>query len=225
MCGRFSLGMPIDDIAELFDSEPLSDLTPFSPTWNVAPQTLVPVMTETGIHGETPVPRHLRLMRWGLRPAWAKPSSQEPINARIETLSEKPMFRSAFKKRRGVVAADGWFEWMVTPQGKIPWYHYRIDGRPCLFAAICETWTDDSSHFESFALLTQAASEDCSEVHHRMPVLLDKDTMPSWLSEGATPEIPHLGTIDRHAVSREVNRPNTNHPGLIVALPTLFDHE
>ena len=80
MCGRFSLFTPVHEVAAATETEPLSDLTPFKPSWNIAPQSLVPVATQTGVHGENDVPRHFRLMRWGLRPSWAKPSHREPVS-------------------------------------------------------------------------------------------------------------------------------------------------
>lgn len=225
MCGRFSLARPIDEVAQLFESEPLSDLTPFAPSWNVAPQTFVPVITETGISDEPDTPRHMRLMRWGFRPSWARPSQREPINARVETVSSKPMFRTSFQHRRGVLPADGWYEWMTTPQGKAPWYHHRFDNRMCLFAVIWDRWQDDGNHVESFALLTTEANKDCAEVHNRMPVLLTSEEIAPWLKQAVLPQTPQTGTIDRHPVSREVNRPTANHAGLTNALPSLFDHE
>ena len=85
MCGRFALATPVNELAAEMDTEPLSDLTPFKPSWNVAPQRFIPVATEVGVQGEEQVKRHFRLMRWGFRPSWAKPSRREPINARSET--------------------------------------------------------------------------------------------------------------------------------------------
>lgn len=225
MCGRFSLATPIDDIASDYESEPLSDLTPFSPSWNVTPQTFIPIMTEQGVHGETGVPRHVRLMRWGFRPSWGKPSHREPINARAETVTEKPMFRAAFERRRGVVPADGWYEWMTTPQGKVPWYHYRMDGRVALFAVIWDRWTNDEEHVESCAMLTRQANQDCRDVHDRMPVILTHESISAWLADGILPGETPEGTIDRHPVSREVNKPSVDHRGLVAPLPSLFDHE
>jgi putative SOS response-associated peptidase YedK len=222
MCGRFTLATPIDDVAIMFDAEPLSDLTPFQPSWNIAPQAHVPVITQHGVNGEDGVPRHLRSMKWGLRPSWAKPSHQEPINARLESVLEKPMFRSSFQRRRCAVPADGWYEWMTTPQGKVPWYHHRTDGRCNLFAGIWDTWTTEEATVESFALLTRPANEDCEPVHHRMPVLVEQDELQAWLEGGEVPPLPKSGTVERYVVSREVNRTGEDHQGLIRRIPTLF---
>ncbi len=225
MCGRFALATPVNELAAEMDTEPLSDLTPFKPSWNVAPQRFIPVATEVGVQGEEQVKRHFRLMRWGFRPSWAKPSRREPINARSETLHEKPMFRAAAQRRRGVVPADGWYEWMTTPQGKTPWFHQRADGQACLMAVVWDTWTDGVEHLESCVLLTQAATEDCRDVHDRMPVLLEHQHVHNWLERGELPSQPPQGTVSRHPVDRAVNRVSEDHPGLIRALPRLFDHE
>ena len=225
MCGRFSLATPIDEIASMYDSEPLSDLTPFAPSWNVTPQKFIPIITEQGVHGEPKVARHMRLMRWGFRPSWGKASHREPINARSETVQDKPMFRSAFQRRRGVVPADGWYEWMATPQGKTPWYHYRMDGRVALFAVIWDQWSDEEEFIETCALLTREANEDCRGVHDRMPVILSLEELPAWLATGELPAETGFGSIDRHPVAREVNNISVDHAGLIRPLPSLFDQE
>ena len=173
MCGRFALGTPIEEVANTIQSEPLSPLTPFTPSWNIAPTHWVPVVTENGIDRRSTAPRHMRLMRWGLRPNWSKPSTHEPNNARAETVDQKPMFKQAWANRRCIVPADGWYEWMTTVQGKVPWYHYRINGGPCWLGGIWESWSSaDGDHVESFALLTVESNDDVREVHHRMPLVL-----------------------------------------------------
>ena len=225
MCGRFALSTPMKDVAKFATAEPLSDLTPLEPSWNVAPQSFVPVATQTGVHGEANVPRHFRMMRWGFRPSWSKASNREPINARSETMHEKPMFRGAARSRRGVVPADGWYEWMTTPQGKVPWYHYRMDGRVAFMAVLWDTWTGSEDHLESCAILTQAANEDCKDVHNRMPVLLEAHHLEAWFASGTLPSPPKGGTIDRHPVSRDVNSVHNDHPGLVHPLPGLFNQE
>jgi len=225
MCGRFSLSTPLTDIAAMVESEPLSDITPFEPSWNIGPRRWAPVITQTGVQSEQDVPRHLRLMQWGFRPSWAKPSNREPINARIETAHEKPMFRAAFEQRRGVVPANGWYEWMTTPNGKVPFFHQQMNGTVSYMAAVWDRSHAEEGSVETFALLTTEANEDCREVHHRMPLLLSVNELQPWLTEGALPQPPPPGTIDHYPVSREVNRINVDHEGLVLPLKTLFDHE
>lgn len=132
------------------------------------------------------------------------------------------MFRSSFQRRRCVVPADGWYEWMTTPQGKVPWYHHRPDGRCSLLAGIWDTWTTEGATVESFALLTRSANADCEPVHHRMPVLVEQDELQAWLAEGEVPPSSKPGTVERYVVSRKVNRTGEDHQGLIKPIPTLF---
>jgi putative SOS response-associated peptidase YedK len=225
MCGRFSLATPMDQVAAMFGCEPLSDTTPFSPSWNVAPTALVPVMTQAKKDEEAQAPLAFNLMRWGFRPSWSKASHREPINARLETAHDKPMFRSAMEQRRGVVAADGWYEWMTTPRGKVPYYHQRLDGQMCLFAVIWDTWQGEESAQNSFALLTRAANPDCEAVHDRMPVLLTPKSLGPWLGEGTAPAKTPTSTVNKYPVSGDVNRTSTDHAGLTKPIPTLFDQE
>ncbi|MDA7845427.1 SOS response-associated peptidase [Euryarchaeota archaeon] len=223
MCGRFALAQPPIEIAEAIGAEPLSALTPFTPSWNVAPTHWVPVITENGLSQRSAAPRHFRLMRWGLRPQWAKSTTHEPNNARSETVHEKPMFKHAWAHRRCVVPADGWYEWMNTVQGKVPWYHQRIDGGTCWLGAIWESWSSpNGDHVESFALLTVEANEDVREVHHRMPLLLEKDEVGRYLAGEDVRAQPDPLRIDRHVVSRDVNSVRNDGPHLIDSVPTLW---
>jgi putative SOS response-associated peptidase YedK len=223
MCGRFALGTPIEELANAIQSEPLSPLTPFTPSWNIAPTHWVPVVTENGIQRSSSAPRHMRLMRWGLRPNWSKPSTHEPNNARAETVDQKPMFKRAWTNRRCVVPADGWFEWMTTVQGKVPWYHYRINGGPCWLGGIWESWSStDGDHVESFALLTVDSNEDVREVHHRMPLVLEEHQISDFLSGKDIRSQPQTGLIDRHVVDRQVNASTSEGSHLINPVPTLW---
>ncbi len=223
MCGRFALGTPIEELANAIQSEPLSPLTPFTPSWNIAPTHWVPVVTENGIERRSSAPRHMRLMRWGLRPNWSKPSTHEPNNARAETVDQKPMFKQAWTERRCVVPADGWFEWMTTVQGKVPWYHYRINGGPCWLGGIWEAWSSaDGDHVESFALLTVDSNEDVREVHHRMPLVLEEHQISDFLDGKDIRTQPQNGLIDRHVVDRQVNASTSEGSHLINPVPTLW---
>tara|TARA_B100001564_G_C20583344_1_gene644251 strand:- start:355 stop:1026 length:672 start_codon:yes stop_codon:yes gene_type:complete len=223
MCGRFALGTPIEELANVIQSEPLSPLTPFTPSWNIAPTHWVPVVTENGIERRSSAPRHMRLMRWGLRPNWSKPSTHEPNNARAETVDQKPMFKQAWTERRCVVPADGWFEWMTTVQGKVPWYHYRINGGPCWLGGIWESWSSaDGDHVESFALLTVDSNEDVREVHHRMPLVLEEHQISDFLDGKDIRTQPQNGLIDRHVVDRQVNASTSEGSHLINPVPTLW---
>lgn len=223
MCGRFALGTPIEELAVKIQTEPLSPLTPFTPSWNIAPTHWVPVVTENGIERRSTAPRHMRMMRWGLRPNWSKPSTHEPNNARVETVDKKPMFKQAWADRRCIIPADGWFEWMTTVQGKVPWYHHRINGGTCWLGGIWESWSStDGDHVESFALLTVESNDDVREVHHRMPLVLQEDQISDFLSGKDIRSQPQNAMFDRHVVSREVNASSSEGRHLIDPVPTLW---
>lgn len=223
MCGRFALATNPIELAQAIQAEPLSELTPFAPTWNVAPTHWVPVVTQNGIKQRSKAPRHFRLMRWGLRPQWANSTTHEPNNARSETVHEKPMFKHAWAHRRCIVPADGWYEWMNTVQGKVPWYHHRMDGGTCWLGGIWESYSSPSGdHIESFALLTVEANEDVSEVHHRMPLLLEIDEIERYLGGADLRSQPLPMRIDCHVVSREVNAVSNDGAHLVEPVPTLW---
>ena len=221
MCGRFALFTPMKELAAVAAAEPLSELTPFAPSWNVCPQQHVPVATEVGVDGEQNVQRHFRLMQWGFRPSWAKPSNREPINARRETVHDKPMFRRAAEQRRGVVPADGWYEWMTTPRGKVPFYHKPSDDALLLMAGIYEHWRDEHGTLNTFSLLTKDSTPDVSHVHNRMPVLLEANNANQWLTQKETPSF--TSRLEVFPVGREVNKTSAKGPQLIQKLRTLFD--
>jgi putative SOS response-associated peptidase YedK len=209
MCGRFALGTRIEELAEAVDFPVMSE---FEPSWNISPTTWVPVIVD----GKAP---HFRAMQWGLKPEWATNSKISPINARGETVAEKPMFRNAFKRRRVVVPADGWYEWKKGVQGKIPWYIYRQDGGTTWMAGIHES---NSDGLETFSIITIPANRECSEVHQRMPAILNQDQINDWLNGAELiQEIPE-GTFDFHSVSNEVNSNSAQGKQLIQQPSTLF---
>ena len=208
MCGRFALGTRIEELAEAIGFPSMSE---FEPSWNITPTTWVPVLVDKN-HP------HFRAMQWGLKPSWATNSKINPINARAETVAEKPMFRNAFERRRIVVPADGWFEWKNGPQGKMPWYLYSQEGGITWMAGIHESNPDG---LETFSIITIPANQDCSEIHHRMPLVLDQDQILNWLNGAELiSTIPEL-TIDFHSVSTEVNSNSARGKHLIQQLNTL----
>ena len=196
MCGRFALATPVHELAAALEAEPLSDLTPFKPSWNVAPQMHVPVVTQVGIEGQDDVPRHVRLMRWGFRPSWAKASNREPINARSETMLEKPMFRAAAQRRRGVLPADGWYEWQRVGYGKQPWYHHR-HGRAISMAGMYQPG-------HGCVIVTCTASAPMAQIHHRQPLLLGDDQVQLWLEDRTVDAALPQPEIFFHPVSTRV---------------------
>ncbi len=219
MCGRYTLSTPVGRLTEEFHiSGPLPDL---SPSYNVAPNGEVAAMVAGG-GGE----RRLELLRWGLIPAWADDPAigSRMINARSETAAEKPSFRRAFKERRCLIPADGFYEWQKTNGGKQP-YHLRMrDGRPFAFAGLWESWKGDGEgEIRSCTILTTEANDLVGEVHARMPVILPPETHDLWL-DPAVREAEQLLSLlvpyptedmEAYPVSRRVNNPSNNEPGCV----------
>ena len=175
MCGRYSLTSSLSELAQRFefDSEPEG----FVPRYNVAPTQQVLAV----VGGES---RRAGFMRWGLIPSWSKdgPSSRPLINARAETVAEKPSFRDSLKRRRCLVLADGFYEWQKVGDAKRPMRVTMRSGEPFAFAGLWSKWTDsEGSSISSCAIITTAANEVLKPIHHRMPVILSKEVEDLWL--------------------------------------------
>lgn len=210
MCGRFAFqGQHWPDIVADIDKPH------FEPNYNICPQDSVPVIHLDA--GNTAVTS----MRWGLRPSWNKESTMEPINARIETVESKPMFRDAYHHRRCLVPADGWYEWKTTPRGKVPFYHTLDNQKIVLMAGIYEQWKSDDGLLSTFTLLTRDASPDIEHIHNRMPVLITPNEGTSWMERSLLSPTP--SNILVHPVGREVNKTTAQGPQLIQRIRTLFD--
>lgn len=171
--------------------------------------------------------REFVMLHWGLVPRWAKERAigNRMINARAETVTEKPAYRDAFKRRRCLVLTDGWYEWQAAPSGKQPWFIRRNDAQPFAFAGLWERWKDpkDGASLESCTIVTTDASKSIAEIHPRMPVVLPNEAWDRWLDSAATDAgelLPLLGPIDPQVleawpVSRQVNAPKNQGPELI----------
>ena len=219
MCGRYTLSTPVGRLTEEFHiSGPLPDL---SSSYNVAPNVEVAAILVGGA-GE----RRLELLRWGLIPAWADDPAigSRMINARSETAAEKPSFRRAFKERRCLIPADGFYEWQKTNGGKQP-YHLRMrDGRPFAFAGLWESWKGDGEgEIRSCTILTTDANDLVGEVHHRMPAILPPETYDLWLDPTVREAEQLLSLLipyppedmEAYPVSRRVNNPSNNEPSCV----------
>ena len=220
MCGRFSITLPPDAMAQLFNAVPANDL-PDVPNYNVCPTN--PVHVITAQNGQ----RHLGAMRWGFIPHWYKNPSDGPllINARAETLADKPAFRAACRERRAIIIASGFYEWTREGDTRLPWYITRTDGAPLAFAAIWQVWTDKiaAQDMRTTAIVTTSANTALSAIHHRMPVILEPDDIALWLGEQgkgaatlmrAAPE----STLRWHRVGTSVNSNRASGPDLIAPL-------
>lgn len=177
MCGRYALKTSVPEIARILGAETNAE---FAPSYNVAPSRHVPVCRASA-EGR----RELSLLRWGLVPHWAKELSDRyrMINARAETVADKPAFRGPFRSRRCLVPADGYFEWKAGPERKQPYFIHRNDDSPVFLAGLWDRWEKgQDGSLDSFAIVTTSASERLSSVHDRMPVILDPDDHEAWLN-------------------------------------------
>lgn len=220
MCGRFTLLIPGEELAESFGLEATPAL---APRYNIAPTQEAAVVRVD----EPGAPRRLAELRWGLVPAWADDPSigSRLINARAETVAEKPAFRDAFRERRCAVPADGFYEWAETDGGgKQPYVIRLADGGPFAFAGLWERWRGaDGEELESFAILTTRPSEMVAEIHDRMPVLLRDARLDLWLDpEERRPESlgrvfppPPEDALVAYPVSRAVNDPSHDSPACL----------
>ncbi len=181
MCGRFAFYSPAEAAIQLFGASGDFEV---SARYNIAPTQYVLAVrdNETG-------EREGCSLKWGLIPFWAKDPAigNRMINARAETVAEKPAYRQSFKHRRCVVLADGFYEWRRTGDGKTPYFITTQDDHPFGLAALWESWTDKSTgeNVESTTLITTSADEFMSRLHHRMPVVMDPELATGWLAGSA----------------------------------------
>ena len=177
MCGRFAFYSPSEATAALFG---VTTSTEVVPRYNIAPTQFIAAVRRD--EQNTPV---LKMLRWGLVPFWAKDPSigNRMINARSETVAVKPSFRSAYRKRRCLILADGFYEWRKTVDGKTPYFISRADGSPFAFAGLWESWSskDSDESLESTAIITAAASDFMAQLHQRIPVVIHPDLADRWL--------------------------------------------
>ena len=180
MCGRFAVTLPSDAMARLFEAVPANTL-PDVPNFNVCPTNAVHTVS---FDGEA---RRLAPMRWGFIPHWYKKPNDGPllINARAETVAEKPAFRAACRERRGIIVASGFYEWTRDGDTRLPWYITRSDGSPLAMAAIWQDWTprEGGETLRTAAIVTTGANAPMSQIHHRMPVILAPGDYALWLGE------------------------------------------
>ncbi len=180
MCGRFASQLPPEIIRGLFEA---SGPTPnLAPNWNVAPTQDAIVVRRHPKTGE----RRLDLLKWGLVPSWTKDLNvaRKPINARSETAAGSSMFKGALASRRCLVPADAFYEWKLQPDGKQPYAIARQDGAPVVFAGIWEGWRSPAGEvLRTFAILTTSANGTMSQLHERMPVVLEPSDWLAWLGE------------------------------------------
>ena len=218
MCGRFVQFSSIRTLENYFNIQ----TTPNEvvPSYNIAPTQKIPVIVKKEDY-------HLQRMYWGLVPSWAKnlSSASRLTNARAETVATKPSFRAAFKKRRCLIPADGFFEWKGEKGKKQPWFISLPSGQPFAFAGLWEIWKGkqalpDQSDYRSCTIITTEASKSVQDIHHRMPVILQPEAYDKWLDPD-NQDVKQLESIlqtklirefKSHPVSKLVNRVQNNSP-------------
>lgn len=206
-------------MAQLFEAAPANNL-PDVPNYNVCPTTRIHAVRAEG--GQ----RLLQPMRWGFLPHWYKTPTDGPllINARAETLAEKPAFRAACRERRCLIPATGFYEWTKDDDGKrLPWYIFRADGAPLAFAGIWQDWEREGEALRTCAIVTTGANDRMQKIHHRMPVILEARDWPLWLGEGGKGAAALMGAaaddvLAFHRVDPAVNSNRASGEGLIAPI-------
>lgn len=219
MCGRYFIALKYDDLETAFPEfeRPVT----WEPRYNVAPTQPVPVVANDGEN-------RIDFFRWGLVPSWAKDAGigARMINARAETLAEKPSFRAAYRRRRCLILADGFYEWRTEPgqRVKTPMAIRLKSGTPFAFAGLWELWRPDDTPLLTCTIITTEPNALLEPIHNRMPVVLPRDAYEAWLAPGERDprDLQHLLTpypaeeMVAYPVSLMVNNPANDDPGCIL---------
>lgn len=216
MCGRLAVTLPTDAMAQLFAASPANDL-PEVPNYNVCPTNRVHVITSDGGR------RRLGAMRWGFLPHWYKTPGDGPllINARAETIAEKPAFQAACRARRCLIPASGFYEWTKDGADKrLPWYITRADTAPVALAAVWQSWDKGETSLKTCAIVTTQANKEMARIHHRMPVIVEAADWALWLGEAGVGAAPLMrpaaeGALTYWRVDPAVNSNRASGPELI----------
>ena len=194
MCGRYVLRSPLQNVMDAFSAVLEIDGVVVKPRYNIAPTQNVPVI-RLNPEGK----RTISILKWGLIPSWSKDPAigSRMINARAETLTEKPSYRNAFRKRRCIVPADGFFEWKKEGKEKQPYYIHPAENSLIGFAGLWEKWGNGDETIESYTIITTEPGEVTKEVHDRMPLILNPSQYEKWLStEESTIELETMLYFD-----------------------------
>lgn len=205
MCGRFTLYSSLRELKKAFALDTV--IGEMKPAYNIAPgEEIFAIIRRDG--------NRMGKLHWGLIPSWVKelPGASRLINARIETLAEKPSFQRAFQRRRCVIPADGFYEW----KGKQPWYCVPVSGKLFGFAGLWETWKGkNGTLYHSCAIITAEADEVLREIHDRMPVILKPEAIREWLN----PEITGFDRLDMILKNGRISRVKTYPVSKLVDAP------
>lgn len=215
MCGRYSIATGREELETRFHARVADGL--LTRRYNAAPSDPLPLILNTD-------KGHIVLARWGFTPEWAKDKKMTPmINARAESVADKPFFRDAFRARRCLVLADGFYEWKRAPSGRQPYRITLKDEAPFAFAGLWSLFPGAAGEpVPSFAIVTTNANERLAEIHNRMPVILPREHEEGWLDDGTKAEtlkamlVPYAAAEMRcYPVSTQVNRPQNDSPDVM----------
>jgi putative SOS response-associated peptidase YedK len=218
MCGRFILTLEAPELEQEFGIKDIP--ADFGPRFNIAPTQPIPVVID-------PENRRIEALRWGLIPSWAKDPSigNKLINARAETIHEKPSFRKAFQERRCLILTNGFYEWQRKPGTRgaaVPYLFQRKENKPFAFAGLWESWKQpDGDWLRSCTIITCAANDLVKPIHERMPVMLNGQTAWNWLTADSRSDLEAMlvpynaDDMTAYVVSPRVNRPEIDAPDLI----------
>jgi putative SOS response-associated peptidase YedK len=243
MCGRYASSRKPEDLVELFEVEKWEPTETLAPDWNIAPTKNVWAVLDRPLKGEGPEPvRQLRTLRWGLVPSWSDTpeTGVKMINARAETVHEKPAYRRAFVSRRCLLPADGYYEWMTPDTAKAsgegkkarkqPYFITPADGSVMAMAGIYEFWRDRTraeddplAWWVTCAVITTDAEDELGRVHPRMPLVIEPQAYATWLDPACDDpdELrkllvpPQPGLLEMRPVSPAVNNVRNNGPELV----------
>ena len=215
MCGRFTLGKEPDSLLDYFHLH--GEVPDFHMSYNIAPTQNSPIVFINQQH------RVCELMRWGLIPSWSKgPDAKfNMINARAESIEEKPAYRTAFEQRRCLVPVDGFYEWSGQAKPKQPYYIYQDNRSLFALAGIWEQWQTEAGQINSFSIITTSANSVMQNIHHRMPVIIKPNEFDNWLLSNEPDSYKQLLKLkedielEYHAVNTRVNSVKNNSPELI----------
>lgn len=221
MCGRYALWDGKLELDWLFNLKIEESL---KPRYNIAPSEEIPIVRQNEA-GE----RELAFVRWGLIPPWTRDPSQLRLslfNARAETVADKPSFRSAFRKRRCLIPASGFYEWQTQEDGKQPWFIKGKDRQPLALAGLWEKWGSGGEQIESCTIITVDADTLLQPIHHRMPAIIPPEHFAAWLDpdENDRDLLEHLlipapsAELEAFPVSRNVNSARNDGPELVTPL-------
>ena len=219
MCGRFAITIPSDAMSQLFDAQLVNDL-PNVPNFNVCPTNFIHVVTHNGLE------RKIESLRWGFVPYWYREVNGGPllINARVETIAQKPAFANASRARRCLIPCSGFYEWGKDLEGnKIPWFIKRNDNAPMVFGGVWQEWSDESGIIKTCAIVTTASNSKLSRIHHRLPLVLERSDWGFWLGEeghGASALMKPTAddTLKAYRVSKNINSNRSYGPDLMSPL-------